>query len=83
MADETEDGADLLIIARRGIEFSEQNKTLLNYSLRIFSSPTVPDLFMAFQIAIIMSSSYCGGGLTSSPAVAVIVNAQESLAPIS
>jgi hypothetical protein len=27
--------------------------------------------------------SYCGGGLTSSPEVAVIVTAQESLAPIS
>jgi hypothetical protein len=27
--------------------------------------------------------SYCGGGLTSSPEVVVIVTAQESLAPIS
>ena len=27
--------------------------------------------------------SYCGGALTSSPEVAVIVTAQESLAPIS
>jgi hypothetical protein len=37
MADETKNEGDLLIIARRRIEFSEENKTLLNYSLRIFS----------------------------------------------
>jgi hypothetical protein len=35
------------------------------------------------MIGIVIDFSYCGGGLKSAPAVAVIVIAQESLDPIS
>jgi hypothetical protein len=47
-----------------------------------FLSTTFLTYSIAFQI-ILTNYSYCGGGLTPSPAVAVIVIAQESLAPIS